>query len=110
MGERKRFNLSLSMDNPLHREAWEVISGFPDRERTNAVCWGVCRAYGRKNEREEIREMLREELKKVCILPSGAKNSNTDVESKGTEVEDVVMDGGISGFLSGLWEGKIEGL
>ena len=54
--------------------------------------------------------MLREELKKVSILPSEAKTSDTNVESKGTEVQDVVMDGGISGFLSGLWKGKIEGL
>ena len=54
--------------------------------------------------------MLREELKNISILPSGAENSNADVKSKGTEVQDVVMDGGISGFLSGLWKGKIEGL
>ena len=27
MAEKRRFNLSLSLDNPLQRKAWEVISG-----------------------------------------------------------------------------------
>ena len=54
--------------------------------------------------------MLREELKNISILSSGSENNNANVKSKDTEVQDVVMDGGISGFLSGLWQGKIEGL
>lgn len=107
MSEKKRFNLSLSMGNPMQREAWSIISGFPERERTSAVCWAVCRAYGEQRQEERLREILREELSAVQVVSPGenAKPENSAEESQGIFVNDEVDD-----FLSALQSGQFRGM
>ena len=100
MSERKRFNLSLSLDNPLQRKAWEVISGYPERERTNAVCWAVCRAFGESHFEERMREIMREELQNVRFVPS-------ESQSEARESQEIAVDGEISDFLSALQSGSL---
>ena len=99
MSEKKRFNLSFSMDNPLQREAWKIISEIPDRERTNAVCWAVCSAYGEQRLEERIREILREELNGLTIAASESESERTGTNN---ETRTLVMDDGIADFLSAL--------
>ena len=91
------------MDNPLQREAWKIISEFPDRERTNAVCWAVCRAYGEQRLEERVREILREELNGVTIAASGFESGRTGTNN---ETRTLVMDDGIADFLSALQGGQ----
>ena len=105
MSEKKRFNLSFSMENPMQREAWDIISGFPDRERTNAVCWAVCRAYGEQRMEECLRKIMREALSGVAVIPSGTE---TVQEASVKNTQEVVMDDGISDFLSALQTGQWE--
>ena len=107
VSEKKRFKLSLSMENPMQREAWSIISGFPERERTSAVCWAVCRAYGEQRQEERLREILREELSAVrFVSPSEtSKTDNTVEENCGIFVDDEVDD-----FLSALQNGEFGGL
>ena len=107
VSEKKRFNLSLSMGNPMQREAWSIISGFPERERTSAVCWAVCRAYGEQRQEERLREILREELSAVQVVSLGedAKPGNSAEESQGIFVNDEVDD-----FLSALQSGQFRGM
>ena len=101
MPEKKRFNLSLSLDNPLQRKAWEVISGYPERERTNAVCWAVCRAYEESRFEERAREILREELRNVRFVSSESQN-------EARESQEIAVDGEISDFLSALQSGCLD--
>ena len=107
VSEKKRFNLSLSMGNPMQREAWRIISGFPERERTSAVCWAVCRAYGDQRQEDRLREILREELSAVQVVSPGenAKPENSAEESQGIFVNDEVDD-----FLSSLQNGQFGGM
>ena len=42
--DRRRLNLSLSMQSPQQREAWKVLRAIPLGQRTDAVCRMVCRA------------------------------------------------------------------
>ena len=91
------------MDNPLQREAWKIINGFPDRERTNAVCWAVRRAYGEKRLEERIREILREELNGLTIAPSESESGWTGIND---ETRTLVIDDGIADFLSALQGGQ----
>ena len=104
MSEKKRFNLSLSMQNPMQREAWNIISGFPERERTSAVCWAVCRAYGEQRMEERIREIMMGVLNDLSVVPSGAETAR---EGPHEASQDVVMDEGIADFLSALQTGQL---
>ena len=101
MPEKRRFNLSLSLDNPLQRKAWEVISGYPEGERTNAVCWAVCRAYEESRFEERARKILREELQNVRFVSS-------ESQSEARESEEIAVDGEISDFLSALQSGHFD--
>ena len=107
VSEKKRFNLSLSMGNPMQQEAWSIISGFPERERTSAVCWAVCRAYGDRHQEERLREILREELSAIqFVSPSETSKPDRTVEENcGIFVDDVVDD-----FLSALQNGQFGGM
>ncbi len=91
------------MGNPIQRDAWKIISEFPDRERTNAVCWAVCRAYGEQRLEERIREILREELSGVTIAPFEPESGRTGTND---ETRTLVMDDGIADFLSALQGGQ----
>ena len=50
--DRRRLNLSLSMQSPQQREAWKVLRTIPLGQRTDAVCRMVCRAL--QQEGDEI--------------------------------------------------------
>ena len=91
------------MGNPIQRDVWKIISEFPDRERTNAVCWAVCRAYGEQRLEERIRKILREELNGVTIAASESESGRT---GKSDETRTLVMDDGIADFLSALQGGQ----
>ena len=104
MSEKKRFNLSLSMENPMQREAWSIVSGFPERERTSAVCWAVCRAYGERHIEDRLREIMMELLDGMSVVSSGAE---TVREVPHEASHEVVMDDGIADFLSALQTGQL---
>ena len=37
-----RFGTTLFLDNPLHRQAWEILSSIPAGQRTNWLCLALC--------------------------------------------------------------------
>jgi len=61
MAERHRLNLALYMDNALQREAWNIINS--SENKTAAICEAVCGYHGQKKLLEEIRKIIREELR-----------------------------------------------
>ncbi len=62
MSERRRLNLSFSMDSTLQREAWGILSAIPAGQRTDAVCHAVCRAQEQDRLLDAVRTAIREEL------------------------------------------------
>lgn len=74
MGKTRRLSVTLSMDSPLHREAWNLISALPPGERTGAVCLAICRAFQSQKILEEVRVTIREELRNVRLQPDGETN------------------------------------
>lgn len=88
-----RFSMTLSMDNPLHREVWRIISALPVRERTASVSLAVCRTFGERRFTEEDREMLREvirqELQNVRLaVPAQSSEAGRAVDNVNEDVTD----------------------
>ena len=66
-GKKRRLHMVLSLDNPLQREAWEILSRV--KNKTSAVCEAVCGYYKLKNLEDSLRSILRDELKHIAIAP-----------------------------------------
>ena len=71
--DRRRLNLSLSMQSPQQREAWKVLRAIPPGQRTDAVCRMVCRAREQDRLLDAIRKMFREELGRLELYPTREK-------------------------------------
>lgn len=70
MSEKKRFGMTLSMSDPLQRQAWEILNAVPERRRTAAVCKALCGTDRDRNLLDAFRTMLREELRNVRLAPA----------------------------------------
>lgn len=85
MGKTRRLSVTLSMDSPLHREAWNLVSALPPGERTGAVCLAICLAFQSRKILEEVRRTIREELRNVRLQPDAEANpapeTNAGVDS-----------------------------
>ena len=92
MDKKPRLNLAFSMDSPLQREAWALLSAIPTGQRTDAVCHAVCRAYEWDSLLDAVRTAIREEL--------GSASFTTEKSGQPQEAEDVGND--ILGFLLAL--------
>ena len=92
MAEIHRLSLSLQLDNPTHREAWNILTSIPRGHRTEAVCLAVLRQQEQENLRKIIREVIHDELK------------HTTIQASAEEPE----DDAILGFLRSLQEGDVD--
>lgn len=84
-GKKRRLHIVLSLDNPLQRETWEILS--QQKNKTSAVCEAVCGYHRQKSLEDTLRKLLREELKNVAI-PQTAEV----VEERDTTVDAAVLD------------------
>ena len=73
MPEKRRVNLSLNLSAPHQREAWGIIRAIPAGQRTDAVCRMICKGYKRDALLEEIRAVVREELRDVEFISAQEK-------------------------------------
>ena len=89
MSEKRRLNLSFSMASPLQREAWKILSVVPAGQRTDAVCYAVCRIHEQDTLLDAIRTAIREEL--------GGASFKTEQPQQPQRAEDVGND--VLGFL-----------
>ena len=87
--------MTFSMSSPVQRRAWELLCMLPKGKRTHEICRALCNSYD-GFALEDIRSVVREELKSVSIT----KNNNTE-EMKDEEIGDGFLD-----FLSSLDEGS----
>ena len=92
MAENWRLNLSLNLGNPLHKEAWEILSAIPAGHRTEFVCRALLDRQEQETLKSTIREVMREELKYISITKEPQQETQDD-------------DAAILGFLRTLQEG-----
>ena len=99
MGKTRRLSVTLSMDSPLHREAWNLVSALPPGERTGAVCLAICLAFQSRKILEEVRRTIREELRNVRLQPDGETNPAPETET--------ALDSEVSAYLRFLSSGTV---
>lgn len=93
MGKYWRLNLSLNMENPLHKAAWEILSAIPAGYRTEFVCRAILAQKEQEILKTTLREVIQEELKYVSISAETKQEAQNDDEA-------------ILGFLRALQEGE----
>ena len=92
-GKKRRLHMVLSLDNPLQREAWEILSRA--KNKTSAVCEAVCGYFKLKTLEDTVRSILRDELKHIAIA-----SDPQAVESK--KEPDAIADAAVLDFLWAL--------
>ena len=73
---KRRIHIVLSLDNPLQRETWQILSQA--KSKTNAVCEAVCEYHKRKNLEETLRTVLQEQLKHVTVPQTTEHEERTE--------------------------------
>lgn len=92
MADFRRLNLRLNLDNPVQRDAWNILSAIPKGYRTEAVCRALLRQQAQDYLRKLIQEVVHEELKHSTIRPCAEEPE----------------DDAILGFLRSLQEGDVD--
>ena len=73
-GEKRRLHIVLSLDNPLQRETWQLLSQA--KNKTSAVCEAVCGYHKQKNLEDTLRSVLQEDLKHITVVPTSQAVEN----------------------------------
>ena len=73
---KQRLHIALSLDNPLQRETWLILSQA--KNKTNAVCEAVCGLHRQKNLEDTLRAVLQEELKHISVPQTADHEENTE--------------------------------
>ena len=89
-----RFGTTLFLDNPLHRQAWEILSAIPAGQRTDAICQMVNGYMDQQALLDAVRGIIREELHGVSFV-----TEKPQPEQAGD------VDADVLGFLRALQEG-----
>ena len=93
MAEKRRVNLSLNLSAPHQREAWSIIRAIPAGQRTDAVCRMICKGHEREDLLNEIRMVVREELRSVEMIAAKEKSGQPQAGD---------VDENVLGFLFAL--------
>ena len=64
---KRRLNLALSMDNPLQRQAWDILSATEPGTRTTLICHALCEYQRQQAVVENIRQLLQQELRNITL-------------------------------------------
>ena len=74
--EKRRLHIVLSLDNPLQRETWRILSQA--KNKTSAVCEAVCGYQKQKGLEDTLRTVIREELKHIPVPLPTENDNNTE--------------------------------
>ena len=74
--EKRRLHIALSLDDPLQREAWQILSHA--KNKTRAVCEAVFGQHRQKSLEDTLRAVLQEELKHISVLQTVDHEENTE--------------------------------
>ncbi len=81
------------MATPFQREAWKRLCAIPSGQRTDALCRMICKGHRRDRLLEEIRAVIREELRDVEFISAQEKTE----QPQAGDVDESVL-----GFLLAL--------
>ena len=95
-----RFGTTLFLDNPLHRQAWEILSAIPAGQRTNWLCLALCQQAQREQFLLDLKTILKD-LK--AILQTELQNSS-DPQTISQPRPAGSVDDDVLGFLRALQE------
>ena len=73
---KRRLHIVLSLDNPLQRETWQILSQA--KNKTSAVCEAVCGHHRQKSLEDTLRAVLQEELKHISVSQATDHKENTE--------------------------------
>ena len=106
MAEKKRFGMTLSMSDPLQRQAWEILEAVPERQRTAAVCKALCRADGDRILIDEVRaviqDSIRAELRSVQLAPAPGDSADRETEAQRPQDREIQLDSATMDYLFSL--------
>ena len=106
MAEKKRFGMTLSMSDPLQRQAWEILCAVPERQRTAAVCKALCRADGDRilldKVRTVIQDSIRAELRSVQLATAQGNSADREPEERRPEDREIQLDSATIEYLRSL--------
>ena len=95
--DRRRLNLSFSLDIEDQRRAWDIVSAIPRGQRTEAICRILLEHKSQAGLLESMRQVVREELDAYGGV--AAKTTNTRQPEEAGVVRDDIL-----GFLRDLQE------
>ena len=80
----RRFGATLYLDQPLHRQAWEILSAIPAGQRTNWLCLALCQQAQREQFLLDLKTILQTELQnssypQTISQPQPAGSADDDV-------------------------------
>ena len=91
--EIMRFTLSLHMENPLHRQVWDILEGIQRGTRTEYVCKKIIG-------QEELAKIVYENALKALKEYGGSIPQAVVTEQNMSEAEEI--ENNLFGFLASL--------
>ena len=73
---KRRLHIALSLDNPLQRETWLILSRA--KNKTSVVCEAVCSHHRQKSLEDTLRAVVQEELKHISVLQTVNHEENVE--------------------------------
>lgn len=64
---KRRINLVFSMDNPMQKKAWNILSAYPPGSRTGAICQALCEYRQQEAFLLAIRQLLEDKLSHIEV-------------------------------------------
>ena len=74
-----RFGTTLFLDNPLHRQAWEILSAIPAGQRTNWLCLALCQQAQREQFLLDLKTIQNSSYPQTISQPQPAGSVDDDV-------------------------------
>ena len=88
---KRRLNLALSMDNPLQRQAWEILSATEPGTRTTLICHALCEYQRQQAVVENIRQLLQQDLRNITLQSMPKLSVNTEKAEENSAVLDFIQ-------------------
>ena len=64
---KRRINLVFSMDNPMQKKAWDVLTEYPPGSRTSAICQALCEYRQQEAFLRAIQQLLEDKLSHIEV-------------------------------------------
>ena len=64
---KHRINLVFSMDNPMQKKAWNILSAYSPGSRTSAICQALCEYRQQEAFLRAIQQLLEDKLSHIEV-------------------------------------------